>query len=215
MARFSYFKLSSLKLSNNLKILKDSSIIFVGSYSEPSDPTNLRGFLIKLNKNRDSLFKRNLLHPIFSRGAYYYPEKIDVLDNGDLIIAGYAQDYFTGSPTEGQWGWLIRTDSLGCSLEPTCRVPTKEVVERPLSINVFPNPTSGSFTVDLKDDLQNQNTVFKLYNTVGQLVMNRKLDNTANKIEFDVSHLIEGFYIFTLNTESGQIVGNGKLQIRR
>jgi Secretion system C-terminal sorting domain len=61
----------------------------------------------------------------------------------------------------------------------------------------------------------NQKTVFKMYNTVGQLVMSQKLDSTADKIEFDVSNLIEGFYIFTLDTEGGQVVGNGKFQVQR
>jgi Secretion system C-terminal sorting domain len=87
--------------------------------------------------------------------------------------------------------------------------------EGPLSIKVFPNPTSGSFTIDLSGISSNQRTVFKMYNTVGQLVMTQKIDNTADKIEFNISNLIEGFYIFTLNTAGGQIVGNGKLQVQR
>jgi Secretion system C-terminal sorting domain len=78
---------------------------------------------------------------------------------------------------------------------------------------LFPNP--AGHTVNLSGILPNQKTIFKLYNTVGQLVMSRKVDNTADKIEFDVRNLIEGFYIFTLNNTGGQIVANGKLQIQR
>jgi hypothetical protein len=104
---------------------------------------------------------------------------------------------------------------MGCSLESTCRVPTNEVEKGPLSIKAFPNPTSGSFTVDLSEIAFTQKAVFKMYNSVGQLVMSRKLDNTADKIEFDARNLIEGFYIFTLNTEGGEIVANGKLQVQR
>jgi Secretion system C-terminal sorting domain len=97
----------------------------------------------------------------------------------------------------------------------SCRVATQDIEKGPLSIKVFPNPTSGSFTVDLSEIPPNQKTIFKLYNTVGQLVMSRKLDNAADKIEFDARNLIEGFYIFTLNTVGGQIVGNGKMQMQR
>jgi hypothetical protein len=126
----------------DLKILKDSSIVFIGRHLDPSNLRYLQGYLFKLNKNRDSLFKRSLTHPTFGHGiADYYPEKIDELDNGDLVIAGYAQDNKQGSPTQGQWGWLIRTDSMGCSLESTCRVPTTEVEKGPLSIKAYPNPT--------------------------------------------------------------------------
>jgi hypothetical protein len=201
----------------DLKILKDSSIAFVGQYLDPSNLHSLQGYLIKLNKNRDSLFKRNLTHPTFSHGfADYYPQKIEELDNGDLVIGGYARDNKPDSPTKFTWGWLIRTDAAGCSFEPVnCRVPTTEVEKGPLSIKVFPNPTTGSFTVDLSGILTNQKTIFKLYNTVGQLVMSQEIDNAADKIEFNARHLIEGFYIFTLQTEGGQIVGNGKLQVQR
>jgi hypothetical protein len=83
------------------------------------------------------------------------------------------------------------------------------------TFSVPSNPTTGIFTVDLSGILPNQKTVFKLYNTVGQLVMNQKIDNAADRIEFNARHLIEGFYIFTLQTEGGQIVGNGKLQVQR
>jgi hypothetical protein len=209
-------KYFSAAYAYDLKILKDSSIVFIGRHLDPSNLRYLQGFLFKLNKNRDSLFKKSLTHPTFSHGfADYYPEKIDELDNGDLVIAGYAQDNKQGSPTQGQWGWLIRTDSMGCSLESTCRVPTNEVEKGPLSIKAFPNPANDKFTVDLSEIPFNQKTIFKLYNTMGQLVMSRKLDNTADKIEFDARNLIEGFYIFTLNTEGGQIVANGKLQVQR
>jgi Secretion system C-terminal sorting domain len=78
---------------------------------------------------------------------------------------------------------------------------------------LFPNP--AGHTVNLSGILPNQKTVFKMYNTVGQLVMTQKVDNTLDKIEFDVGNLTEGFYIFTLTTEGGQIVGNGKLQVQR
>jgi hypothetical protein len=78
---------------------------------------------------------------------------------------------------------------------------------------LFPNP--AGHTVNLSGVLPNQKTIFKMYNTVGQLVMSKKVDNTADKIEFDVSNLIEGFYIFTLNNTGGQIVANGKLQVQR
>jgi Secretion system C-terminal sorting domain len=198
------------------KILKDSSIVFVGQYLDTANVLLKQGYLIKLNKNRDSLYKRNLVHPAFSHGmAFYFPQKIEELDNGDLVIAGYARDNKPDSPTKFTWGWLIRTDSMGCSLESTCRVPTNEVEKGPLSIKAFPNPTNDIFTVDLSEIPPNQKTIFKLYNTVDQLVMSQKLDSTADKIEFDVRNLIEGFYIFTLDTEGGEIVGNGKLQVQR
>ena len=63
-------------------------------------------------------------------------------------------------PKAGQWGWLVRTDSLGCSLEPSsCRVATKEIEKSPLSINVFPNPINEQMTIDYQFVKQVNNRV--------------------------------------------------------
>jgi Secretion system C-terminal sorting domain len=192
-------------------------MILTGGFSD--GPNYGSGFFIKLNSRRDSIFRRNFrTTTITSSSVSHFPNQIEELDNGDLLIGGYVWDYrnISQSTTSGQWGWLVRTDSLGCSLEQSsCRVATQDIEKGPLSIKGFPNPTTGIFTVDLSEIPPNQKTVFKMYNTVGQLVMSQKLDSTADKIEFDARNLIEGFYIFTLNTEGGQIVANGKLQVQR
>jgi Secretion system C-terminal sorting domain len=203
-----YFGLPNSGTILDLKILKDSSIVFVGNYTEPSDSVNLRGYLIKLSKNRDSIFKRNLLHPTFSRGAYYFPEKIEALDNGDLIIAGYAQDYFQGSPTQGQWGWLIRTDSMGCSLESTCRVPTNEVEKGPLSIKAFPNPANDIFTVEYElEKIQDAEIV--VTDLLGRMVVRQSIDQEKGQYSWNVTGVASGiYYVFVKN--NGKIVWQTK-----
>jgi Secretion system C-terminal sorting domain len=211
------FNLGSTSRMYGFKMLRDSSMILTGGFSD--GPNYGSGFFIKLNSRRDSIFRRNFrTTTITSSSVSHFPNQIEELDNGDLLIGGYVWDYrnISQSTTSGQWGWLVRTDSLGCSLEQSsCRVATQDIEKGPLSIKGFPNPTTGIFTVDLSEIPPNQKTVFKMYNTVGQLVMSQKLDSTADKIEFDARNLIEGFYIFTLNTEGGQIVANGKLQVQR
>jgi Secretion system C-terminal sorting domain len=189
----------------DLKILKDSSIVFIGRHLDPSNPRYLQGFLFKLNKNRDSLFKRSLTHPTFSHGfADYYPEKIDELDNGDLVIAGYAQDNKQGSPTQGQWGWLIRTDSMGCSLESTCRVPTNEVEKGPLSIKAFPNPTSGSFTVDWEDGINTEGGIIRVFNMLGQMIFQQTIpsNDTRTQLELNVP---SGIYHIRMNFKENKV----------
>jgi Secretion system C-terminal sorting domain len=198
----------------DLKILKDSSIVFIGRHLDPSNLRYLQGFLFKLNKNRDSLFKRSLTHPTFGHGfADYYPEKIDELDNGDLVIAGYAQDNKQGSPTQGQWGWLIRTDSMGCSLESSCRVPTNEVEKGPLSIKAFPNPTSGSFTVDWGDGINTEGGNIRVFNMLGQMVFQQTIPSIETRAQLELN-VPSGVYHIRLNFKENKVF-QGKVVIAK
>jgi Secretion system C-terminal sorting domain len=204
-----YFGLPYRGAVYDLKILKDSSIVFVGQYLDPSNFFSLQGYLIKLNKNRDSIYRRNLVHPTFSHGfADYYPEKIDELDNGDLVIAGYAQDNKQGSPTQGQWGWLIRTDSMGCSLESTCRVPTNEVEKGPLSIKAFPNPANDIFTVEYElEKIQDAEIV--VTDLLGRMVVRQSIDQDKGQYTWNVTGVTSGiYYVFVKN--NGKIVWQTK-----
>jgi hypothetical protein len=193
----------------DLKILKDSSIVFVGRYLDTTNVLLKQGFLIKLNKNRDSLYKRNLVHPAFSHGmAFYYPEKIEALDNGDLVIAGYAQDNKQGSPTAGQWGWLIRTDSMGCSLESTCRVPTTEVEKGPLSIKAYPNPAMDIFTVEYELETINHAEIV-VTDLLGRMVVRQSIDQDKGLYTWNVANVAQGiYYVFVKN--NGKIVWQTK-----
>ena len=195
------------------KILKDSTMVLACGYAD--GPSNLTACLIKLNKNRDSIYRRNFrATSLTSDRVITYPNQIEELDNGDLLIGGYVWDLPVRSPTTGQWGWLVRTDSLGCSLQPSsCRTPTKDIDNTPLSIKVFPNPASDIVTIE--SDVPFPKTYFHLYNTLGQIVLSQTLNNSADKYVFDVHHLPNGLYLFTLNAENGSLLANGKIQVQR
>ncbi len=187
----------------DLKILKDSSIVFVGRYIDTTNVLLKQGYLIKLNKNRDSVYKRTLVHPTFSHGmAFYFPEKIEELDNGDLVIAGYAQDNKVGSPTRYTWGWLIRTDSLGCSLEPTCRVPTQEVEKGPLSIKAFPNPAKDVLTIEYTPENNDKDLDITVSDVMGKVVIRQSLDVFRDPLSINVSNLSVGLYFCTFTVKS-------------
>jgi hypothetical protein len=129
------------------KILRDSTMILTCSYDD--EPNNTTACMIKLNKSRDSLYRRNFRAiSLASENVLNYANQIEELNNGDLLIGGYVWDSPVRSPTTGQWGWLVRTDSMGCSLEPSsCRTPTQDIEKPPLSMIVYPNPTSGKLNL--------------------------------------------------------------------
>ncbi len=66
------------------------------------------------------------------------------------------------------------------------------------NFRIFPNPTSGKFTIVLNSDNHSKN-VFELYNIQGQLLWSATLENTAIKGLSPDINLIPGIYILKLN----------------
>ena len=187
---------------HGLKILRDSSIVLTGRYAD--GPYSTSGFLIRLNSRKDSVYRRSFRTPQFATDrVVYYPNQIEELPNGDLLIGGYIlNNRLVTEPGVGQWGLLIRTDSLGCSLEPSsCRVATKEVENEPLSIKVFPNPVSSELNIDYTPDNANGKLEIKLFDIVGKTVFNKKMDAFKDPLSINVSNLAEGIYIVSITVQ--------------
>ena len=174
--------------------------------------------LIKLNKNKDSLYRRNFRATAITSGnQYLIPSQIEELDNGDLVIGGWAQDLKnrTLSVTSGQWGWLVRTDSLGCSLEPSsCRTPTKEIQEYPLSIKAYPNPTSSSLTIDFDIPIAFKTAQFSLIDIAGREVLHQKIENGQKQVLWQTESLPQGLYFVILKVDN-EIVYQTKVSVQK
>ena len=187
---------------HGLKILRDSSIVLTGRYAD--GPFSTSGFLVRLNSRKDSIYRRSFRTPQFvTDRVVYYPNQIEELPNGDLLIGGYLLNNSPLSqPGSGHWGLLIRTDSLGCSLEPSsCSVTTKEVENEPLSIKVFPNPVSNELNIDYTPDNANGELEIKLFDIIGKTVFSRKLDAFKDPLSINVSNLAEGMYIVSISVQ--------------
>lgn len=189
-----------------LKLLKDSSMVLACSFSDGFN--NSTACLIKLNKNKDSLYRRNFrATAIESDKQYLIPNQIEELDNGDLVIGGWAQDLKnrTLSVTSGQWGWLVRTDSLGCSLEPSsCRTPTKDIKEYPLSINIYPNPATDRININWQIGRNTEGCHLYLSNTQGQRILHTYIEAGKDDFVLDVPNIASGMYFLSLD-----MVGKG------
>ena len=73
-------------------------------------------------------------------------------------------------------------------------------------VNIFPNPTTSTFTIskNTNEDLQ-----FHLYNLIGQQILNKNLIESETIIERN--NLATGTYLFSITNASGSIIDNGKL----
>jgi hypothetical protein len=197
-----------------LKILRDSSIVLTGHYNDGTNGTS--AFLIRLNSRRDSLYRRNFRTPQFSERVIHYPNQIEELNNGDLLIGGYIMHSIPiNQPTAGQWGWLVRTDNLGCSLQPSsCRVATKEIEKGPLSIKVFPNPAYNTINVeyDLVDKFED--AYISLFDFTGREIKRQKLVANQSQVQWQTDDLQTGLYLISIYADN-RVVWKTKVSVQK
>jgi hypothetical protein len=73
--------------------------------------------------------------------------------------------------------------------------------------NVYPNPTSGIFTIDL-NEAQMENCFVKIYDVMGREVMAGELSN--GKVQLNLENQSKGLYTYIISNKN-EIVSRGKL----
>ncbi len=74
-------------------------------------------------------------------------------------------------------------------------------------VNIYPNPTSGNFTIDLKGALS-RNTVIEVYNVMGQKVATEYFSESTDKFEIDLTGKASGVYTV-------KVIADGQTVIKR
>lgn len=72
---------------------------------------------------------------------------------------------------------------------------------------VIPNPNKGLFTLEL-ESLEGSSPLISIYNTLGSIVEERKIEtiqNETEQISFNLSNLPSGIYFIRISSNSGQI----------
>ena len=182
----------------DVKILKDSSILAVGDALTLKDTTSY-GILFKMNNRHDSVFTR-YLHNQKLRTSYSNESRLvqlETLKNGDLIMAGHFFDT-KRSPTQGQWGWLMHTDSLGCFAS-NCGITTIESIEN-TSLNLFPNPSNSAVSLQI-ENLNNANYDVSVFNSLGE-----RIYFGFNISSFEVNNFPNGLYIVKVKISNKEII---------
>ena len=134
------------------------------------------------------------------------PGFVSYLWTDDLTIV-FGQSYILfDSPNDDQWYMLIAEDSNGCvSREDinvyvdTCATSIND--ELITNISVYPNPSSGIFTLELNNIIE-KNTILTIVNSVGKVIWSEKLEIGERTKDINLSEFSKGIYFLEIETEN-------------
>ena len=152
--------------------------------------------ILKLNSNGDSLW---------CKSYDYHPDNWDCQLN-DLILTddgGFLGVGFFSDQNSGWTAWMFKTDANGVV---GWESPTS--TELVANVKVWPNPAKSFTTLEFDKPLI-QSLDIKVYNTLGQMLLQRKIEKGASRIKLDLSGFAAGLYYYELQNQ-GQIKGSGK-----
>lgn|GEM_PF-522873 len=102
-----------------------------------------------------------------------------------------------------------------------CQTSTRVVVGSSLGVNnitanaavvsVYPNPSNGNVTISVSGTSDKSSV--EVYNTMGQLVYTGALASGNNSIDLNTKS--NGVYLYRIVTETGDLIGSGKLVIQK
>ena len=159
---------------------------------EIKDSNNLNQYsiiILKTTSTGDTLWTR-----LFSGFGVASPNSLifDIAQNP--MVLGYTQDSANGQP----YIYLIKTDTAG-------NIPLGiiQLAKNESDVNIYPNPTFGTFTFSYNSQTPILNSQLKIYDVLGQEVYTQAITN-PNQTTINVSQLSNGVYFYQLtnNTET-------------
>jgi len=99
------------------------------------------------------------------------------------------------------------------SVIPDIMTGVKPISNPDNSVSLFPNPTSGNFTLSYSL-YENTNALFKIMDITGREVYNTNISGTGGTKSINVSYLNDGIYYWEMISDKG-IEGKGKITVMR
>ncbi|MCF6171374.1 MAG: T9SS type A sorting domain-containing protein [Bacteroidales bacterium] len=178
----------------NLDINQNGEICITGSFDNALGqfpPYYCWVYVAKLDSELNLMSERYI-----GGDASYDVYSIVATGDGGIAVGGYRYDYLTNGEEEGD-AFVIKTDAgLWVSNPEYNFIPVHSAL-------VYPNP--GNNQLNLRTTLKN--TVFRLYDVFGNLVIEKGVNNLETPI--DTQNLPRGTYFWTISQNSS-IVDRGK-----
>ena len=189
---YNTFECISLHQAMGVETLSDGSIIVSGTAKNYGHDA----VILKLNSNGDSLW---------CKSYDFAPDPWDCQLN-DLIITddgGFMGVGFFSDQGSGWTAWMFKTDENG-----VIGFETNEGRNNKAEVKSYPNPARDNTTIELSEYLTNT-AALKVYNSLGQLVLQRPLNKGEKAIKLDLKGFEAGVYFFEVVEEDG-VLGSGK-----
>lgn len=106
--------------------------------------------------------------------------------------------------TIGAAWWTVRIDSITVKA-----LASASVQQLKSEFSVYPNPSKGKIFIDFTESNVNSNYNLKIYNLLGQLMYNSKL-NKASEINLN---LPQSTYYYVIDNNNSKTISTGKLVI--
>lgn len=159
----------------DVKVTDNGDILFAGenSYGNPfsnPDATNA-GNIVKISGNGELLWERFYKLSDNVQKSFMPITKLEMLPSGGILAIGITGRFFHAGNRDVM---LMKLDSNGC-LNGTCDTlniltgfKNTPNTAKQVSINVYPNPNTGSFYLDIPKGIENLDV--NVYNGLGQVI---------------------------------------------
>jgi hypothetical protein len=199
----------------------DKNIILCGQNLNSINDSGLyKACLAKVSPSGSLIWYRNYMVPdgVTPDWSWNYLTDMTLLPNGDILAVGSWQNHNAANNLFfPQLGWIIRVDSNGCLNDSTCGVagigdePPFAAQKQLPPIQIFPNPSNGTFTINAMVDLP-AFTEIEVYDALGRKVRTQPLFHRANLL--NLTNLSSGIYFYKIVCGLSEI-DEGKLVIQK
>jgi len=188
---FHSFECLSLHQAMGVETLSNGDIIVSGTAIENS----MKGVILKLNSNGDSLWTKTYNYSPLNNYDCQLNDLI-VTDDGGFMGVGFLSDQ-GGS---GWTAWMFKTDANGV-------IGWEKTMAELAEVKVYPNPARDFTNIEFGSNL-NKEVSIKVYNSLGQLVLQKNLNQGASLIKLDLEAYKSGVYFIEIVGKDG-VLGSG------
>jgi PKD repeat protein len=119
----------------------------------------------------------------------------------------------------GNYTYYLSISKGGCSRDST-EITVKvydctgiDNYSNPSEFRIYPNPSNGIFILQTVSEHPIANSYIEVYNALGQQVYRSRIN--TNSTEINLNGQSQGVYLYRIITETGELVGKGKLVLQK
>jgi hypothetical protein len=144
-----------------------------------------------------------------------YAKSSFIIRNNELIIKFDSAGVFKVSVVASNQCFMDSTEWVVHVLsDSVCTASVKNVSDKE-NVSVYPNPSNGIITLQAQGEELVDKSEVSVYNVLGEQVFTETLRSTQGGNTINLSNQPNGIYLYRVITETGALLGEGKLIIQK